>query len=238
MREYLDNGFNEIEGWVAPNLYKSVNAISDIQNELTVEGQVAEIGVHHGRFFLMLDLMRRPEELSLAIDIFEDQYLNVDGSGKGNEQIFLDNVYKHSFDQKSVISWKKDSMTLSSLDLLNLASDRSCRFRLFSIDGGHTVEHTVNDLSLAAGAISSGGVIFLDDYYNSDWPGVHEGFVKYMMNMNRNLAPFAYHGGKLMLCDISHHSIYLKKYSERVRQIGGLRLKPVKMSGFSAVSIR
>jgi peptide chain release factor 2 len=52
----------------------------------------AEIGVHHGRLFIPMALARRPGERALAIDVFEDQHLNVDHSGKGDRARFEENV--------------------------------------------------------------------------------------------------------------------------------------------------
>ena len=40
------------------------------------------------------------------------------------------------------------------------------KFRLFSVDGGHTRELTVNDLTVAASHLEEGGIIILDDITN------------------------------------------------------------------------
>jgi len=53
--------------------------------------------------------------------------------------------------------------------------------------------------------------VVLDDYYNPHWPGVHEGFVRYMMYGNCRLAPFLYHQNKLYLAAYSFHGIYLDR---------------------------
>ena len=55
------------------------------------------------------------------------------------------------------------------------------KVRLFSIDGGHTVEHTINDLRIAEACVTNGGIVFVDDYCNVNWPGVTEGLVRYML---------------------------------------------------------
>ena len=71
--------------------------------------------------------------------------------------------------------------------------------RLFSVDGGHTSECTVNDLSLADAALSEEGVITLDDVFNEHWPGVMTGFAEYMQAGNGRLVPFCIAPGKVLL---------------------------------------
>ena len=51
------------------------------------------------------------------------------------------------------------------------------KFRLFSVDGGHTRELTVNDLTVAASHLEEGGIIILDDITNLAWPQVIDGFL-------------------------------------------------------------
>jgi hypothetical protein len=62
---------------------------------------------------------------------------------------------------------------------------------LFSVDGGHTAEATFNDISLAAASIPEGGIMILDDYFNSAWPGVSEGTCRYMAAQMGTLQPDA-----------------------------------------------
>ena len=51
----------------------------------------------------------------------------------------------------------------SSLELKSL---KPFSFRLFSIDGGHSRVLTVNDLTLAAHHLVSGGILILDDVFD------------------------------------------------------------------------
>lgn len=133
-----------------------------------------------------------------------------------------------------VVHRQCDSLTLSPDDILAVVDKQ--RFKLFSVDGGHTVEHTVNDLKLAERVVASKGVVILDDYYNPMWPGVHEGFIRFMSLMNCRLAPIAFHANKLFLTLITHHEDYLACYREQMDMLG-YKSKVVKMCGFAAAAV-
>jgi hypothetical protein len=53
---------------------------------------VAEIGVHHRKLIILLANLRRQDERAFAVDIFDDQHLNPDGSGCGDLAWFKDNL--------------------------------------------------------------------------------------------------------------------------------------------------
>lgn len=230
--KYVHSGMREVHGWVGKDFYKAVQKLNLIQEEKEIQGDFIEIGVHHGKFTLLLDQLRRKGEKYVAIDLFDNQVLNIDNSGLGNRAIFEKNVQKWSSNP--------DTMKIISIDSLTLSAEclakESRGFRFFSIDGGHTVEHTINDLILASNTIAPGGVIFLDDYYNLDWPGVHEGFVKYMHNHNCRIAPFAYFQNKLILCGISYHQMYTEFFYS-LWENEGYKVKEVVMSGFKTLAV-
>src|SRR5262249_15983947 len=89
----------------------------------------------------------------------------------------------------------------------------SGRVRLFSVDGGHTVAHVVNDLSIAQEVLVSSGIVLLDDFLGPMWPSVSEGFFKYMSIANRRLAPFL----------IFQNKLFLTTFSEQEHVLQGLR---------------
>ena len=234
LKEYQDNYVNKIEGWIDLNLFHSIEAVNTIQVENEICGNICEIGVHHGRFFLLLHALKRAQEKSIAIDIFEDQFLNIDSSGQGSMDRLMENVELFGYDVESIKVHMGDSLVLSSDDILRLSE--YTRLRLMSIDGGHTVEHTMNDLALASKLIVNGGVVFLDDFNNILWPEVREGFYKYMDRLNFVLAPFAYHANKLFLTTLSYHGIYLKAYQEQIAT--SRELKETRMSGYKVITLR
>eukprot|EP00775_Hariotina_reticulata_P004385 gene4385-4639_t len=59
-----------------------VEDLSATQHDLGVFGTVAEIGVHHGKFFLPIMGFSAREEPAIALDLFEQQGQNFDASGE------------------------------------------------------------------------------------------------------------------------------------------------------------
>jgi hypothetical protein len=155
-----------------------------------IRGNITEIGVHHGKLFILLHLLARDDERSVAIDLFEDQSKNTDGSGEGNRQKLLANLQRFA-DLDRVVIRQADSIEIDAGALLRLAGG-PCR--LISIDGSHTPETTAHDLATAEGALSDGGIVILDDVFNEMWPGVSEG-LHIFFRTPRRIAPFAT-GGK------------------------------------------
>ena len=47
--------------------------LGEAQREMGLAGHIAEIGVHHGRSFILLALLARASEKAVAIDVFEQQ---------------------------------------------------------------------------------------------------------------------------------------------------------------------
>ena len=101
------------------------------QTRLGIRGDLAEIGVHHGKSFLALANSVAPGERLFAIDVFEDQHKNIDHSGRGDRQIFLNNVNAYAPGTPLEIVQE------SSLDLPEKGwpPSHATSIRFFSIDG-------------------------------------------------------------------------------------------------------
>jgi len=56
-------------------------------------------------------------------------------------------------------------------------------------DAGHTIQHACNDLHLVQEVLVPGGIVALDDHMSVHWPGVTEGFYRFMYTQNRRLKP-------------------------------------------------
>jgi hypothetical protein len=95
------------------------------------------------------------------------------------------------------------------LQLINQIGPGSVRF--FSIDGGHTAAHTLNDLQIANECISNEGIVILDDIMNPWWSGVIEGFVKFLQS-SPTLVPVAMGHNKLYLSKISYQKYYTETF--------------------------
>ena len=233
---YRDSGFGLVNGWCQPPTLSILAELSELQDELGVTGGSAEIGVYHGKLLIALHQLRSPGSRTLAIDVFEHQELNVDGSGLGDLDQFRANLEAHSADPDAVDVMTRDSLDLADDDVAAILQ-RYGRFRWFSVDGGHTVDHAVNDLRLAERLTTAGGIVVLDDYYNPDWPGVHEGFARRYILDNPRIVPFLYGFGKLYLTTIGHHDPYFGGSGERLPKLGH-KVKLIQMYGHYVLSLR
>ena len=73
LERYLTYGLPRVDGWLEPYSAEIIGFLSETQRLSSIQGTVGEIGVHHGKLFLVLLLTMAPGERAFAIDIFEQQ---------------------------------------------------------------------------------------------------------------------------------------------------------------------
>jgi hypothetical protein len=188
---YLQGGIEQVKGWIEPISAVYIAHLSLEQVRLGVVGDVAEIGVHHGRLFLLLANAITSSEAAHAIDVFGDQEKNLDQSGRGDREIFERNV-RHFAPTANVNIIQQSSLDLDKTGFMD------CAIRMFSIDGGHTAAITLNDLHIAEKCLVDGGIAILDDVLNPHWLGVVSGLSDYIRT-----------GGKLVPFAVSPNKVYL-----------------------------
>jgi hypothetical protein len=210
-RRYIAEYAGKIEGWNGAGAFCLLDSIDEIQkNRLAVSGSVAEIGVHHGQFFIYLAMLRSGGERALACDVFERQELNKDGSGGGNSE-------RGTFER----NLREYLGSLAGITIVAQSSDELSRdyiaaeigpVRVMSIDGGHWRDIVINDLCVAASCLHENGVVVLDDVFDMYWPGVTEGLTCYLWDAydrgkfrsrlpaDKKLVPFAVGCNKTLLC--------------------------------------
>ena len=184
-QRYRAIGQRFVSGFLEPETLLVLDALNAAQRTKQVSGAVAEIGVHHGKLFIGLSLLQPRGAKAVAIDIFGDQELNVDGSGHGNFEKFENNVKLWSSKEDLVVH-QGDSTKLEPAKLRELAGGA---IRFFSVDGGHTEEIVFSDMKLAEATLADGGVVIADDVFNEQWPGVSVGTLRYLSD-GPKLAPF------------------------------------------------
>lgn len=190
---YVKN-MDGIHGWLLPEAARCIVCLHEAQWRNGIRGSVAEIGVHHGKLFILLCLLRNEGEIAVGYDLFGEQDQNIDNSGKGSLGILRDNLRHVNVGTSHVKLITANSLELTGARVLR---DSESPVRLFSIDGGHTADITRNDLSIAAEAIADDGVIILDDFFNEAWPGVATGTVQFLRDNPKMLVPFAILGNKV-----------------------------------------
>ena len=132
--KYIRSGHKQVHGWLEPFSARYIGELARLQRESGISGASTEIGVHHGRLFILLHLAGSRHK-DLAIDVFDDQHLNTDRSGHGDRGRFIDNVIRWGGNPAAIDILQKSSLSVSEDDILA----RVGRSILFSVDGGHTV---------------------------------------------------------------------------------------------------
>lgn len=203
LRDYaLLGGCEQVAGWLDSGAMAMTTLLSKAQAEARVKGGIAEIGVHHGRFFVGLCLLRRPGERAVGIDVFEDQHLNVDGSGQGSRAHLERHLARFVGQDEGVKIAKADSLHVAADQVRGWLDEQPVR--LFSVDGCHTAEHTESDLVLAEACLAPGGIVVLDDFDNAEWPSVREGGENALTGpLEGRLEAIAYGNNKLLLAEPS-----------------------------------
>jgi hypothetical protein len=201
---YLRKDKRRVTGWLQRVDAEIIGAIFDYQLQKNVTGSCVEIGVHQGKLFIALCLALRVDELALCIDIFDDQDLNLDGSGKGDLAALRANIEKFGIDSSRIRILKNSSEDVNPDDILSEVGPA----RFFSVDGGHWESIVKNDLRLSEKTLVKGGVIALDDYCRVEWPDVTAGYDIWRHTTESNIVPFAAGSNKLFLCHAEYSSAY------------------------------
>lgn len=217
LKAYCETGFKAVEGWCMSTIFPIIDLLGSV--DFNKNGGCFEIGVHHGKFYIMLNCLVEEQFQSYAVDLFDDQHLNVDRSGRGSLLSFKSNLEKYDRyagkNTRIICGDSTDNRVIKNIE------QTVGLLRFVSIDGGHTAEHTVSDLVLANSIVSNEGVVILDDILNRHWLGVLDGAVTFIRRQP-TLVPFAIGHNKLFFCKISYRAAYLRAVSE-----AGLNVKTV-----------
>jgi hypothetical protein len=212
--------YGRVEGWLGERMSQIVSVLGTIQDNNGVRGNIAEFGVHHGLFLFLLNVLRNEGEQCFAIDVFDSQHLNVDGSGSGSLVAFQSHLDTLMGAQRRFFTIvQRDTLSLSTAEVAQMFGQLGVK--MFSIDAGHTIYHASNDLHLAQEVLVSGGIVALDDYMSPHWPGVTEGFYRFMASGNRRLKPLLYFQNKLFLTTISEHALLLQQFRTAIEALCG-----------------
>jgi hypothetical protein len=177
--------FADIPGWFSPEAGLLFMAYHQLLTEAGVEGDVLEIGVHHGLSAIGLAAMIAPGRRFFAVDLFDGlQAENVSHSGLGNRAQFLANMGRFHDDLSPLVTIAAPSASLRPSDL-------GREFTFCHIDGGHSMEEAFADLELAAAISKPGGLVGLDDYFNPAFPGVGEAAVRFHLQHGDAFQPVA-----------------------------------------------
>lgn len=174
----------EVDGWLEYPTARITAYLLKYQSSRDLVGDVLEIGVFAGKYFLILAqaLRKYGGERAVAIDIFESQMPVIEESAQGRRAIFEANLTKYA-PPCEVIIMESDStrITAEAVRGRMMTSERQ-PFRFISIDGGHDAPTVQSDLLLAEELLMPGGIVALDDWRpggHLTWPGVMDGEIAY-----------------------------------------------------------
>lgn len=201
---YKKDGNKRVSGFWKDSLYDIYKIINLAQENIS--GNLCEIGVYCGRSFIPLVNLKRQDERVVGIDVFEKTFYR-DIKNSFNS---VNRLVKEAFGSDPFIHIiSKDSKTILAKKLLYKFKP----FRLFSIDGDHSVLGTLRDLIIAKETTADDGIIFLDDYDNPRFsPTVLEAVDIFLEYCNHWQVLFT-STEKMFLCSKSQVMFYLPMLS-------------------------
>ena len=176
--DYLNTGVGRVDGYLQSGSASLIWSVFDVQDELNVTGNVAEIGVYHGKLFILLCHALNQGERAFAIDVFDSQP-DVQGIRSDEDALRFSarnlemNLAEHGIGDEIAAIVTANSRDLAVSDMAPILDDE--KVRLFSIDGDHSRDGVRHDLNLAAAAALEAGIIIVDDLFNSLCPSNTEG---------------------------------------------------------------
>lgn len=235
-----------MEGWFWPAAAYLIAWLDQRQRLAGVTGDIFEIGAYHGRSAALLASLLREGELLGVCDLFglearaDERPTLVNyadaptssGAARGFLPAFLDNMQRFAppgFGER--IRILRGSSAALTLD------DTGMRCRLVHIDGGHEAADVYADLAVADRALIDDGVVALDDFHNFAWPGVAEGFFKFMHERPGRFAPLAIGFNKGLVCRPAAHAAWNARFIDEANPWsylprGPFSLKTVAFHGF------
>ena len=53
--KYINKGYKKVDGWFEKKSLSVISLLSDFQVDKSINGSLIEIGIHHGRSFILLN---------------------------------------------------------------------------------------------------------------------------------------------------------------------------------------
>lgn len=204
---YISHSMKKVQGYLTALDARLIATLLSCQDKSNIEGHLGEIGVHHGRLFLMLALARRSGERSLGIDLFEDDAIS---QHKGRDRALFVNARRLGIKLSESEIYKTSSLDLQAADILARTTGP---VRFWSVDGGHLYQHVENDLRLAERTLAPEGIIAADDFFNLRWVNVTFAIYDFIRKSTATI-PFAITGKKLYLAP----PLVAEKYQDALRR--------------------
>jgi hypothetical protein len=167
---YIAEGYDSVRGMSSAFAATICGHVIRRQSELGITGHIAEIGTFEGRFFIAMALGLGPGERALGIDTF-------DWPNEGLWDLFHAHCARHGLTRERYTAIKANVRSLTAQDIVKAlggqklgpqASEQKVRF--WHLDGDHSREALLADLTLAAATLHPQGMICLDDMLHPGYP--------------------------------------------------------------------
>ena len=218
---YCLRGHESVAGWLQPGATSLIWSLIEVQKHERISGDIAEIGVWHGKLFILLSLSLAPSEKANAVDPFDmPGYPNFIAA-------FQRNLVQFEIPPERVVTHQ---MRSEHIPLGRASSFLGGSVRLISLDGEHRRVSIVHDLRLAKEVLSDFGVVVVDDIFSAWAPSVTEGIIDFLRQDAGDIVPFALAASdgplttgcaKVFLCKESAKSFY----TDYLRRLNGGNLE-------------
>ena len=218
---YCLRGHESVAGWLQPGATSLIWSLIEVQKHERISGDIAEIGVWHGKLFILLSLSLVGSEKATAIDPFNmPGYPNFIAA-------FQHNLAQFEIPPEKVMTHQ---MRSEQIPLGQASSFLGEHVRFISLDGEHRRVSIMHDLRLAKEVLSDFGVVVVDDIFSAWAPSVTEGIIDFLRQDAGDLVPFALAASdgplttgcaKVFLCRESAKSFY----TDYLRRLNGGNLK-------------
>jgi hypothetical protein len=207
------DALNKVPGWLATEAAETTMHLMAFQEETFSSTRIAErcgileLGVFKGKYLSLLAALSKATPV-VGVDAFLERYgvpLADEWVGPVKSEI-LQAIASLGTDTSRVTLVRGLTSTVSSADLTRLSPNL---YRFISVDAGHDAEDLMVDMPLAESVLAPGGIIAVDDAFNSITPGVVEGVCRWMdSGGHERLAAFASGYNKFYFCKLADHKAY------------------------------
>jgi SAM-dependent methyltransferase len=205
------------------------------QDDAGVVGDVLEIGCWYGRAAILLEYLKRDEEVLHVCDLFEDPPPTRSGQmelAASSERMPARSEFEawfRSFHPTLPVIHQGPSSALSAMEL------GPNRFRFVHVDGSHTHEAVTQDIAIACELATDGGVVAFDDFANVGHPGVAAAL--WPAVKQRDLKPFACSPSKLYVTRGSDQAAHYRAALAEFAGLHGSRCKISELPQSSILSV-
>lgn len=197
VKKFLTETHEQIEGWFFPLDQLVFYELMAVQDNLNIDGDIAEIGVYHGKSLVLLSLLKSAAQRLLGFDLFDEDH----------QPITEKNLLNFGLDTNVIL--RKGLTSDISADDLEALMPRALRF--LHIDAGHEYHEVLEQLELFSPFVGDQGIIAMDDYQDREFPGIEAAVLDFAnRDRPRRFVPFLAGGNKMFVCP-SHLAAMLQR---------------------------